>query len=250
MFAPKEEAPDTTILALQEFLKDNFKAFKAIDAGKFKKIYRLQESPWVIKFINDAASEALSLNEHLYYKLSRHFCLFVVPYTRLIQPNSDEGQIISAHQYYGFKPISLQRFIAREAYEQLDINHAHQTILLNWILGRTDAKEANSIIDSKGKVWDVDNDMLFKNLKKICDEHFILAIIGDSPFDPRLLAHILTINESITVIEDVSSINPEQSRKKSKMTANLLQIKEAIRSHQGASNTITPNLLIREFLKS
>lgn len=125
--------------------------------GKIKRVYRPIDSPWVIKTFKSFRVPALVATEVLFYEASKQLHLRVVPKIRYIAPESGNFQSI-IRRYPDLSPILVQAYIQESPSEKLDIPHAQEVVLFNWIVGRQDCKRANSAVDIYGKVWEIDND--------------------------------------------------------------------------------------------
>gem|GEM_PF-4896932 len=124
--------------------------------GEIKQVYRPMDSPWVIKTFKRFESLTCVATDVLFYEASIQLHLRVVPQIRYIAPESAPFQSIT-RRYPGISPVLVQAYIENSR-SALDLPHAQEVVLFNWIMGRQDCKKDNSAVDRNGKVWEIDND--------------------------------------------------------------------------------------------
>jgi hypothetical protein len=163
-------AENTSQLALLEEHLKGGESLERIGQGKHKVVYRIKDTDLVIKSPNRFyLLTPLIQSECLSYEISQQLDFGVVPFIQYLFEGSEEELLIRERCPHLNGPFVLQRYIA-PCDVPLDVEHAHKVILFNWITGRYDAKRENSIVDKRGKVWEIDNELGGAKLKRLIEE--------------------------------------------------------------------------------
>ncbi len=197
-------------------------------SGKIKKVYRPINSPWVIKEWKGALKvPAFIATDILFYQASKQLDLRVVPKIRYIAPDSANFQSI-VQKYPKISPILVQAYIEEDYAQALDIQHAQEVVLFNWIMGRQDCKRENSAVDGNGKVWEIDNDSPgnIYSLKETFRDHSWLErqpTVMTNPLSEEIIDKILQLPRNIKLGERLIPISDAVKGRKRNIEEKLNQ---------------------------
>jgi hypothetical protein len=247
-----------------DILKQNLKgpeSLELIGKGKHRVVYRIRNTDLLIKspntfytlmppfilFIPRIQSECIA------YEISQQLNFGVVPFFQYVSSGSDEDLLISERCPALIGPLVLQSYIA--PYDvALDVEHAHKVVIFNWITGRYDAKRENSIVDGRGRVWEVDNELLGAKLKKLVEfdedgqeSHWLLYEAQiEEPLSELLLDWILDLPNEIELNKTQLPAHFKEKTvlaRESRLNMNLCLLKMAICHLRNQENPITFDLL-------
>ena len=212
---------------------------ESVGAGRIKKVVRPKGSAWVIKVWNQPLRPfTLPATDILFYQASKQLDLRVVPKIRYIACDSDNFCLIKK-TYPNLSPILVQAYIEEKnlALANLNIPHAQDVVLFNWIMGRQDSKRENSAVDIDGKVWEIDNDSpgglysLKERNKSWLEE---ISPLMNHPLSKSTIEKLLNLPEKITLdqrfIPDYHNVHIRKIRIEKTLNENLSKLQAIIRN--------------------
>ncbi len=266
---PKETLPAYNLM--QEISDATY--FKEIGNGLHRKIYRIGDSNICMKVPHPEHFTPTILYlmqcEFMMYQISHIWNFDVVPFTKVILHNSKEiEQITEAftkvnkgdHLYY---PLLIQKYIEPENLDrELDLVHAQKVLIFNWITGRQDRARTNSVVNSEGKIFEVDNELTFNTICVRTEPHWLLDSVEfpNIPLKENLIEGILNLPQMIPLkLETLpgnhvvhshprarqikASRNVTVMKVQNQVIDNLITLKSIIRNLQKSKTQITPQII-------
>ena len=195
-------------MKIQFELIQNINFFQEIGIGLHRRTYQAGESGFCIKIPHPNQFSPIILylmeTECLMYQISEHWGFEAVPATDVLLPGSKMLKEISS----SFKkhlpnapisyPILIQKYIP-EANVEIDISHAQKVVIFNWITGRQDRTQKNSISNKEGKIFEIDNELTFTHILQPCNPHWLLGNekVALTPLKNAFVEEILNLPEDL-----------------------------------------------------
>lgn len=181
---------------------------KVIGRGRNKLVHLIEKTNLVVKV---PFYKMRNRNDYIAYVASEKLGLKAVPFTALI--NADElsnERVLEQHnglkvvlaEKFGENLMILQQFLPTAAHNQckIDVCNAHKVLFFNLIVGRSDTKSDNSMVDSQGQVWEIDHDFLGSRVcRSDIDSHWLLdrVSVGKALISQDLIEYIVKMNPKI-----------------------------------------------------
>lgn len=231
--------------------------FEIVNKGGHRFLYKLGESNLCIKSPAPGQLTRIIFDtmqiECLMFQISHSLGFNVVPFTKLVENQSEEFKyiVLRAKQNKIYSPILLQSFIrSAPSTPLLDIPFAQKVLFFNWITGRSDQTRENSIVTLDGKIYEIDNELAFYKVETT-PEHWLLKedSFNKTPFETNLLDWILHLPEQINLRQEgIPSYIFEPARHSLLRNLSLLKIAiSLLRSHH---TSITPLSLQEQLRKN
>ncbi len=189
--------------------------------------------------------------DSLMYEMSEMWGFGVVPFTKFIDSRSSEYECIEFIiesldlDVVVREAFLLQRYVEMgEKDVSLDLAHAQKAIFFNLITGRGDQIKVNSVINPKGKIFEIDNEISFHGLRG-ADGHWIMthSDFKKRPIESNLVEWVLGLPEEIQF--EPNGMDPiEIIAIQNQVRSNVLQLKAAIDQVKGKRGEMS----FREFM--